>query len=104
MSDVPFGLLLSGGLDSAVVAVILKPILEKMGKEYLTFSVGQPGSPDITAAKMMSEFLGTTHHEYPFTPDEAFSVVEDVIYHLETYEPELIRSAIPNYFLAKRTS
>lgn len=104
MSDVPFGLLLSGGLDSAVVSVILKPILDSMGKEYLTFSVGEAGSPDITAARLMSKFLGTTHHEYPFTAEEAFTIVEDVIYHLETYEPELIRSAIPNYFLAKMTS
>lgn len=62
------------------------------------------GSPDITAARLMSEYLGTTHHEHPFNSDEAFAVVEDVIYHLETYEPELIRSAIPNYFLARMTS
>jgi asparagine synthetase B (glutamine-hydrolysing) len=50
---------------------------------------------------MMSEFLGTTHHEYLFTSEEACAVIPDVIYHLETYEPELIRSAIPNYFLAR---
>jgi len=104
MSDVPFGLLLSGGLDSAVVAVILKPIMEELGAEYHTFSVGEEGSPDITAAKIMSEYLGTTHHEHPFTADEAFNHIEDVIYHLETYEPELIRSAIPNFFLARMTS
>jgi len=104
MSDVPFGLLLSGGLDSAVVATLLKPVLEERGLPYLTFSVGQEGSPDITAARMMSEHIGSTHHEYLFTPDEAFDAVESVIYHLETYEPELIRSAIPNYFLAKLTS
>jgi len=53
---------------------------------------------------MMSEYLGTTHHEHPFSADEAFAHIEQVIYHLETYEPELIRSAIPNYFLAKMTS
>ena len=104
MSDVPFGLLLSGGLDSAVVAVILKPIMEELGQEYHTFSVGEEGSPDITAARKMSEYLGTTHHEHPFTADEAFAHIEDVIYHLETYEPELIRSAIPNFFLARMTS
>jgi asparagine synthase (glutamine-hydrolysing) len=53
---------------------------------------------------MMAEYLGTEHHEYPFTADEAFDHVDKVIYHLETYEPELIRSAIPNFFLAKMTS
>jgi len=104
MSDVPFGLLLSGGLDSAVVATLLAPILKEMGKEFHTFSVGMPGSPDITAAKMISEYFGTTHHVHSFEADEAFAMVEKVIYHLETYEPELIRSSIPNYFLAMMTS
>lgn len=104
MSDVPFGLLLSGGLDSAVVAVSLKPILEETNTEFHTFSVGMEGSPDITAARMMSKFLGTTHHEHMFDADEAFENIEKIIYHMETYEPELIRSAIPNYFLAKMTS
>lgn len=101
MSDVPFGLLLSGGLDSAVVGTILKPILEELGQEFLTFTVGQKGSPDATAAQMMSDYWGTTHHVHEFTSEEAFSKLDDIIYHLETYEPELIRSAIPNYFLAR---
>lgn len=104
MSDVPIGLLLSGGLDSAVVATVLKPMLDKSGQEYLTFTVGQEGSPDVMAARMMSKFLGTKHHEYLFTSEEAFENIEKIIYHLETYEPELIRSAIPNLFLAKLTS
>jgi len=104
MADVPIGLLLSGGLDSAVVSTVLKPFLEASGQEYLSFTVGQEGSPDVTAARMMSEFLGTKHHEYLFTSEEACANIENVIYHLETYEPELIRSAIPNYFLAKLTS
>lgn len=104
MSDVPFGLLLSGGLDSAVVSVALKPIIEELGVEFHSFSVGMEGSPDITAARMMSKFLGTTHHEHMFNADEAFEHIEKIIYHLETYEPELIRSAIPNYFLARMTS
>jgi len=104
MSDVPFGLLLSGGLDSAVVATILKPIMEELGQTYHTFSVGEPDSPDITAARIMSKHVGSTHHEHAFNADEAFAHIEDVIYHLETYEPELIRSAIPNFFLARMTS
>uniref|UniRef100_A0A7S0SB12 asparagine synthase (glutamine-hydrolyzing) n=1 Tax=Mantoniella antarctica TaxID=81844 RepID=A0A7S0SB12_9CHLO len=101
MSDVPIGLLLSGGLDSAVISSIIKPMLEETKQEFITFTVGQEGSPDITAARMMSEFLGTNHHEYLFTSEEACAIIPDVIYHLETYEPELIRSAIPNYFLAR---
>jgi asparagine synthase (glutamine-hydrolysing) len=100
MSDVPFGLLLSGGLDSAVVAALLAPILKERGIEFKTFSVGMDGSPDVTAAKMISDYFGTTHYVHSFNSDEAFAMVEKVIYHLETYEPELIRSAIPNYFLA----
>lgn len=104
MSDVPFGLLLSGGLDSAVVATLLAPILKKRGIEFKTFSVGMEDSPDITAARMISKYFGTTHHEHAFNADEAFEHIEKVIYHLETYEPELIRSAIPNYFLARMTS
>lgn len=104
MSDVPIGLLLSGGLDSAVISSIIKPMLEETKQEYITFTVGQEGSPDITAARMMSDFLGTKHHEYLFTSEEACSIIPDVIYHLETYEPELIRSAIPNYFLARLAS
>eukprot|EP00218_Dolichomastix_sp_CCMP3274_P009666 CAMPEP_0170138856 /NCGR_PEP_ID=MMETSP0033_2-20121228/5238_1 /TAXON_ID=195969 /ORGANISM="Dolichomastix tenuilepis, Strain CCMP3274" /LENGTH=575 /DNA_ID=CAMNT_0010374911 /DNA_START=24 /DNA_END=1751 /DNA_ORIENTATION=- len=104
MSDVPFGLLLSGGLDSAVVGTLLQPVLEELGQPFLTFSVGQAGSPDIVAARMMAEHWGTTHHEYLFTPEEAFAAIPEVVYHIETYEPELIRSAIPNYFLAKLTA
>jgi len=101
MSDVPFGLLLSGGLDSAVVAVLLKEVLDERGEQMLTYTIGQEGSPDVTAARMMAEHLGSNHKEYLFKSEEAFAVVEKVIYHLETYEPELIRSAIPNYFLAR---
>ena len=104
MSDVPIGLLLSGGLDSAVISSIIKPMLEDTEQRYITFTVGQEGSPDITAARMMSDFLGTDHHEYLFTSEEACAIIPDVVYHLETYEPELIRSAIPNYFLARLAS
>merc|ERR1719387_814192 len=82
----------------------MKPIFTSLGKEFLTFTVGSDASPDLVAARKVSEHLGTTHHEYIFNYDEAFSVVEKVIYHWETYEPELIRSAIPNYFLARLTS
>ena len=69
-----------------------------------SFAVGQEGSPDIVAARAVSKFLGTDHHEAVFTPEDAFAILEKVVYHMETYEPELIRSSIPNFFLAKKTA
>lgn len=101
MSDVGIGLLLSGGLDSAVVGELMAPMMRERGEPLRTFTVGQPDSPDVTAARLIAKHLGSEHHEYLFTSQEAFSVLEDVIYHLETYEPELVRSAIPNFFLAR---
>ena len=87
MADVPIGLLLSGGLDSAVISSIIKPMLAETQQKFITFTVGQEGSPDVVAARMMSEHLGTVHHEYLFTSEEACDIIPDVIYHLETYEP-----------------
>jgi asparagine synthase (glutamine-hydrolysing) len=110
MSDVPYGSLLSGGLDSCIVTSLMAEIAREDGLDYntggvlKTFTVGMEGSPDIMAARAMSKILGSEHHEYLFTPEEAFKIIPKVIYHLETYETELIRSAIPNYFLAKCAS
>jgi len=106
MSDVPFGLLLSGGLDSCVVAQMMVPMYKELkGEEKLkTFTVGQENSPDLMAARTFSQLLGTEHYEYIFTNEEAFEAIEQVVYHTETYSAELIRSCIPNYFLAKLAS
>lgn len=108
MADVEIGLLLSGGLDSSIIGAIMK---EPHVKKHLTatdklksFAVGQEGSPDILAARCVSKQLGTEHIEAIFTPEMAFDALESVVYHAETYEPELIRSCIPNYFLAKKTA
>jgi len=101
MSDVGIGLLLSGGVDSAIVGEIMAPLMRERGEPLRTFTVGQPDSPDVVAARLIAEHLGSEHHEYLFTPEEAFAALDDIVYHLETYEPELVRSAIPNYFLAK---
>jgi len=108
MADVEIGLLLSGGLDSSITGAIMS---QPHVKKYLTatdkiksFAVGQEGSPDILAARAVSKQLGTEHIEAIFTPEMAFEVLEKVVYHAETYEPELIRSCIPNYFLAKKTA
>jgi phosphoserine phosphatase SerB len=73
-------------------------------KKIKSFTVGMANSPDIMAARAVAESFGCIHHEHIFTADEAFDIVPKVIYHLETYEPELIRSSIPNYFLATLAS
>ena len=100
MGDVEIGLLLSGGLDSAIVAALQC----KHQKHVKSFTVGMANSPDVLAARAVASFLGTEHYERIFTPDEAFAIIPQIIYHLETYETELIRSAIPNYFLAQLAS
>lgn len=101
MSDVPFGMFLSGGIDSAVLLAILKPIMDELGLPLMTFTVGMKGSPDVVAAQLLSDTFGTVHHWHEFSGEEGFAMLPKVVYHLETYEPELIRSAIPNYFLAQ---
>eukprot|EP00658_Telonema_sp_P-2_P078722 TRINITY_DN7440_c0_g4_i1.p1 TRINITY_DN7440_c0_g4~~TRINITY_DN7440_c0_g4_i1.p1 ORF type:complete len:574 (+),score=176.55 TRINITY_DN7440_c0_g4_i1:38-1759(+) len=108
MADVEVGLLLSGGLDSSIIgAIMIQPHVKKhltaTGK-IKSFAVGQEGSPDILAARAVSKQLGTEHIEAIFTPEMAFEVLDKIVYHAETYEPELIRSCIPNYFLAKKTA
>merc|ERR1712166_134548 len=108
MADVEVGLLLSGGLDSSIIgAIMVQPHIKKLltatGK-LKSFAVGQEGSPDIVAARAVSAQLGTEHIEAIFTPEMAFEVLDKIVYHAETYEPELIRSCIPNYFLAQKTA
>ena len=98
--DVPVGISLSGGLDSSVVAA-----LAKLGKENLnTFVVGISGSTDLAASKDVAKYLGTSHHIYEYSFEEMLEELPAVIYHLESFDAALIRSAIPNYFLAKLAS
>jgi asparagine synthase (glutamine-hydrolysing) len=109
MADVEVGLLLSGGLDSSIIGSIMHQpnVRDKLTATHgkiKSFAVGQEGSPDILAARAVSKFLGTDHYEALFTPQDAFAVLEKIVYHMETYEPELIRSCIPNYFLAKKAA
>jgi asparagine synthase (glutamine-hydrolysing) len=100
LADVPVGISLSGGLDSSIVAV-----LANAGTDHLhSFAVGMEGSEDLQAARRMAETLGTRHHERVYTEQEMLDALPKVIYHLESFDPALVRSAIPNYFLAELAS
>ena len=100
MSDVPVGAVLSGGLDSSLIAAIARLHLD----ELHTFSVGIEGSRDIAAARFVARHLDTVHHEYIFTPEEALAALPEVIFHLESFDQDLVRSAIPCYFASRLAS
>ncbi|CAL1128698.1 unnamed protein product [Cladocopium goreaui] len=109
MSDVPYGVLLSGGLDSSLVASIMSRNSQRRQHtgpaawpQLHSFSIGLKGSPDLKAAKEVSNFLGTVHHEYVFTIEEALDALPDVIYHLETFDVTTIRASTPMYLMARR--
>lgn len=115
MADVDYGFFLSGGVDSAIVSNVLLPLYRDaqlaQGGEYVpipTFTVGMRNSPDVMAAKAVVEDLGGAkyidHKIRYFTPDEVFDTIPKIIYHMETYEAELIRSSIPNWFLAEHAA
>jgi len=102
MSDVPLGVLLSGGLDSSLVASVTKRLMDREGKPLHSFSVGiSPDAPDMVAAREVARFLGTIHHEVFYTIEEGLEALEKVIWHLETYDVTTIRAATPMYFLSK---
>jgi asparagine synthase (glutamine-hydrolysing) len=101
MSDVPLGVFLSGGLDSSIVAAVVAGEMDHLH----SFNVSIEGKgEDRHYARMVSDYLGTEHHEYIYTLDEMIDILPTVIFHLESYDPSIIRSAIPNYFLAKLAS
>ncbi len=111
MSDVPYGVLLSGGLDSSVVSAIAKKYAKKRIEsgdtqeawwpQLHSFAVGLVGSPDLAAARKVAEHIGTVHHEINFTVQEGLDAVKDVIYHLETYDVTTVRASTPMYLLAR---
>ncbi len=100
LADVPVGISLSGGLDSSIIALLA--CAERDDVE--TFAVGMEGSEDLEAARQMARYLGTRHHEYVYTRAEMEAALPDVIYYLESADPALVRSAVPNYFLARLAS
>lgn len=100
-SDRPIGVLLSGGLDSSIIASLVK----KMHRGPLhSFSIGLRGSPDLKYAKKVANHIGTIHHQVEFTVDEGINVLDKVIYHLESYDTTTIRASVPHYLLAKYIS
>jgi asparagine synthase (glutamine-hydrolysing) len=98
--DVPVGVSLSGGLDSSIVAALARRFKENLD----TFVVGMEGSEDVARSQEVARFLGTNHHKYVYTLTEMLDALPQVIYHLESYDAALVRSAIPNYFLARLAS
>ncbi|MCH7535636.1 MAG: asparagine synthase B [Bacteroidetes bacterium] len=105
MTDVPLGVLLSGGLDSSLTSAIAKRAMDEIGAELHSFSVGlTPDAPDLTAAREVAEFIGTIHHEIYFTTEEGINILEKLIWHAETYDVTSIRASTPMYFLSKAIS
>ncbi|XP_043807148.1 asparagine synthetase [glutamine-hydrolyzing] 1 isoform X2 [Manihot esculenta] len=108
MTDVPFGVLLSGGLDSSLVASITARHLagtkaaKQWGAQLHSFCVGLEGSPDLKAAKEVADYLGTVHHEFHFTVQDGIDAIEDVIYHIETYDVTTIRASTPMFLMARK--
>lgn len=111
MSDVPYGVLLSGGLDSSVTSALAKKYAEKRIESddsteawwprLHSFSVGLEGSPDLAAAQKVADHIGTVHHEIKFTIQEGLDAIKDVIYNLETYDITTIRASTPMYLMAR---
>jgi len=102
MCDVPFGVLLSGGLDSSLIAAIAARKLAAKGQELHSFSIGlHPDVPDLKAARKVAKFIGTTHHEVYFNIEEGIELVEKLVWHLESYDVTTIRASTPMYFLTR---
>ncbi|QHM70269.1 asparagine synthase B [Mixta intestinalis] len=111
MSDVPYGVLLSGGLDSSIISAITKRFAAKRVEDHdqseawwpqlHSFAIGLAGSPDLQAAKKVADHLGTVHHELHFTVQEGLDAIRDVIYHIETYDVTTIRASTPMYLMSR---
>ncbi len=102
MSDVPLGVLLSGGLDSSLTSSIAARLMKEKGQKIHSFSIGlDEAAPDLIAAQKVADFLGTIHHNIHFTIEEGIQVIEKLVWHLETYDITSIRASTPMYFLSK---
>ncbi|MCD6355465.1 MAG: asparagine synthase B [Prolixibacteraceae bacterium] len=111
MSDVPYGVLLSGGLDSSITSALAKKFSAKRVEEgdqkdawwpqLHSFVIGLEGAPDLAAAKTVADSIGTVHHEIHYTIQEGLDALRDVIYHIETYDVTSVRASTPMYMLAR---
>jgi asparagine synthase (glutamine-hydrolysing) len=103
MGDVPVGAFLSGGLDSSLVAAIAARACARRGERLQTFAVGTEDSPDLAAARLVAEHIGSEHHERIYTAQDAHDVLPTVVRSIESFDPGLVRSAVPNFLLAEMT-
>ncbi len=111
MSDVPYGVLLSGGLDSSIISAVAKKFAAKRIESGNTedawwpqlhsFAIGLEGSPDLAAARKVADHIGSVHHEINFTVQEGLDAIRDVIYHIETYDVTTVRASTPMYLLSR---